>query len=112
MYGLQEYATVQFLSRTLYECVSQEKLEVLPCYIWLDRAVGALQHPQHSSPLTLTQLQLMLAYYQQPARRDKGLVSREFLLSLQGQVDTCLQTWLKGKAQETPVCRHGYDLGE
>ena len=100
---------IQFLSRVLYECVSHEKLEVLSAYMWLHQAVASLRLPQHSSPLSLNQLSLMLAYYRhQPqdgggatekrgGALERGLVSREFLLSLQGRVDTLLQAWLRGR---------------
>lgn len=110
---------IQFLSRVLYECVSHEKLEVLPIYIWLHQAVASLQRPQRCSPLALNQLRLMLQYYMQHKRSAVGegslsqeLVSQEFLMSLQGMVDNHLQKWISGQALSLPFFRYSLHVPE
>ncbi|ELT93542.1 hypothetical protein CAPTEDRAFT_175155 [Capitella teleta] len=97
----QEYDMKQFLSRVLYECVSHEKLEVVSTYVWLHQVTSSLLHQtQRSSTLSLSQLSLMLSVYEQmhasssssaSSSGHKALISREYLLSLQGRIDRHLQ---------------------
>jgi hypothetical protein len=66
--------------------------------MWLYQVVSSLQNPQRLSILALSQLSLMLSFYEHhplpPGR--KALISREFLISSQGRVDTHLQKNIAG----------------
>ncbi|KAM9809546.1 anaphase-promoting complex subunit 1 [Syngnathus typhle] len=92
--------TVELFSAMLYECVTQECPEMLPTYVAIEQAVGALcrGEPQHS--FALWQMRLVVELWdsrvlQRPAHGRDALLSSEFLPVMKNKVDVVLDSWLK-----------------
>lgn len=92
--------TLVLFSAMLYECVTQECPEMLPTYIAIEQAVGALQGGDLLQTFPLWQLRLVLELWDR--RLLKGtetqhgaLLTSEFLPVMKNMVDVILDKWLK-----------------
>ncbi|KAL2083271.1 hypothetical protein ACEWY4_021044 [Coilia grayii] len=111
-------------SAILYECVTQEKPEMLPTYMAIDQAVRAVERGEVSETFALAQMKLVLELCgsrvlqrryatppprQAPHRKSRGLLlSSEFLPVMKSAADSALDRWL---ASNSHVLR-GYMSGQ
>uniref|UniRef100_A0AAQ4Q8D6 Anaphase promoting complex subunit 1 n=1 Tax=Gasterosteus aculeatus aculeatus TaxID=481459 RepID=A0AAQ4Q8D6_GASAC len=106
--------TLVLFSAMLYECVTQECPEMLPTYIAIEQAVGALRRgaaPPHTFPLW--QMRLVVELWdgrvrRGAANRHDALLTSEFLPVMKNMVDVALDRWL---ADNSSVLR-SYMRGE
>uniref|UniRef100_A0A665T3E7 Anaphase-promoting complex subunit 1 n=1 Tax=Echeneis naucrates TaxID=173247 RepID=A0A665T3E7_ECHNA len=101
--------TLVLFSAMLYECVTQECPEMLPTYIAIEQAVGALQQGDLLQTFPLWQLRLVVELWDNrvlrgAADRHDALLTSEFLPVMKNMVDVMLDGWLKGKDTHY-VCR-------
>uniref|UniRef100_A0A665T3J3 Anaphase promoting complex subunit 1 n=1 Tax=Echeneis naucrates TaxID=173247 RepID=A0A665T3J3_ECHNA len=94
--------TLVLFSAMLYECVTQECPEMLPTYIAIEQAVGALQQGDLLQTFPLWQLRLVVELWDNrvlrgAADRHDALLTSEFLPVMKNMVDVMLDGWLKGK---------------
>lgn len=92
--------TLLLFSSMLYECVTQECPEMLPTYIAIEQAVGALRRGDLKQTFPLWQLRLVVELWDgrilrgNKHRRDT-LLSSEFLPVMKNAVDVALDNWLR-----------------
>ncbi|XP_037322013.2 anaphase-promoting complex subunit 1 isoform X3 [Pungitius pungitius] len=92
--------TLVLFSAMLYECVTQECPEMLPTYIAIEQAVGALRRggaPPQTFPLW--QMRLVVELWDGRVRRGAAthhdaLMTSEFLPVMKNMVDVALDRWL------------------
>ncbi|KAE8280877.1 Anaphase-promoting complex subunit 1 [Larimichthys crocea] len=87
-------------SAMLYECVTQECPEMLPTYIAIEQAVGALRRGDLLQTFPLWQMRLVVELWDSrvlrgPANRHDALLTSEFLPVMKNMVDVALDSWLK-----------------
>ncbi|XP_061600875.1 anaphase-promoting complex subunit 1 isoform X1 [Cololabis saira] len=92
--------TLVLFSAMLYECVTQECPEMLPTYIAIEQAVGALRHRELLQTFPLWQLRLVVDFWNSRMLRPPGnhhdtLLTSEFLPVMKNAVDVALDNWLK-----------------
>uniref|UniRef100_A0A665TNZ5 Anaphase promoting complex subunit 1 n=1 Tax=Echeneis naucrates TaxID=173247 RepID=A0A665TNZ5_ECHNA len=92
--------TLVLFSAMLYECVTQECPEMLPTYIAIEQAVGALQQGDLLQTFPLWQLRLVVELWDNrvlrgAADRHDALLTSEFLPVMKNMVDVMLDGWLK-----------------
>ncbi|XP_028982960.1 anaphase-promoting complex subunit 1 isoform X2 [Betta splendens] len=95
-------------SAMLSECVTQECPEMLPTYIAIEQAVGALRRGDMLQTFPLVQLRLVADLWdsrvlQGPAKRHIALLTSELLPVMKNMVDAALDAWLKDNSS---VLRH------
>ncbi|XP_035687108.1 anaphase-promoting complex subunit 1-like isoform X1 [Branchiostoma floridae] len=93
----KEQEKLSCVASLLYECITQEKPDLVPTHLAAMQVVDSLQ--VCPSSLQLAQVKLLLAFHkaaqQQGQDRGRPLLSDEFLLSLRSKIDSCLDQWLK-----------------
>lgn len=99
----QKQEMLDFFSSILYECVTQEKPEMLPTYIAIDQAVRRLERGEMSETFELGQIKLVLEFFN--SRCHQGRMSRnpsrglfmnsEFLPVMKCTIDKALDQWLQ-----------------
>ncbi|XP_041803521.1 anaphase-promoting complex subunit 1 isoform X1 [Chelmon rostratus] len=92
--------TLVLFSAMLYECVMQECPEMLPTYIAIEQAVGALRRGDLLQTFPLWQMRLVVELWdsrglQGPTHRHNALLTSEFLPVMKNMVDVALDSWLK-----------------
>lgn len=92
--------TLVLFSAMLYECVTQECPEMLPTYIAIEQAVGALRRGDLLQTFPLWQMRLVVELWDSrvlrgPANRHDALLTSEFLPVMKNIVDVALDSWLK-----------------
>ncbi|XP_070834048.1 anaphase-promoting complex subunit 1 isoform X1 [Chaetodon trifascialis] len=92
--------TLVLFSAMLYECVTQECPEMLPTYIAIEQAVGALRRGDLQQTFPLWQMRLVVELWdsrglQGPANHHNALLTSEFLIVMKNMVDVALDGWLK-----------------
>ncbi|KAM4592171.1 anaphase-promoting complex subunit 1 isoform 1-T1 [Odontesthes bonariensis] len=92
--------TLVLFSAMLYECVTQECPEMLPTYVAIEQAVGALHRSDLQQTFPLWQLRLVVELWDSrmlrgPADRHDTLLTSEFLPVMKNAVDVALDDWLK-----------------
>ncbi|XP_035848150.1 anaphase-promoting complex subunit 1 isoform X1 [Sander lucioperca] len=92
--------TLVLFSAMLYECVTQECPEMLPTYIAVEQAVGALRRGDLLQTFPLWQMRLVVELWDSrvlrgPANRHNALLTSEFLPVMKNMVDVALDSWLK-----------------
>ncbi|XP_034407430.1 anaphase-promoting complex subunit 1 isoform X2 [Cyclopterus lumpus] len=91
--------TLLLFSAMLYECVTQECPEMLPTYIAIEQAVGALRRADLQQTFPLWQMRLVVELWDSrvqrgPANRHDALLTSEFLPVMKNMVDAVLDRWL------------------
>ncbi|KAK9541139.1 hypothetical protein VZT92_001206 [Zoarces viviparus] len=91
--------TLVLFSAMLYECVTQECPEMLPTYIAIEQAVGALRRGDLLQTFALWQMRLVVELWDSrvqrgPANRHDALLTSEFLPVMKNMVDVALDRWL------------------
>uniref|UniRef100_A0A673CEI6 Anaphase-promoting complex subunit 1 n=1 Tax=Sphaeramia orbicularis TaxID=375764 RepID=A0A673CEI6_9TELE len=94
--------TLVLFSAMLYECVTQECPEMLPTYIAIEQAVGALRRGDLLQTFPLWQMRLVVELWdsrvlQGSHSRHGALLTSEFLPVMKNMVDVALDSWLKGE---------------
>ncbi|KAJ8250813.1 hypothetical protein COCON_G00227350 [Conger conger] len=110
----------QVFSAILYECVTQEKPEMLPTYIAIDQAVKMLAQGEVSESVAVGQLGLVLdvcecRVLQERMRTAEGrglLLSSEFLPRMKCSVDNTLDHWLCDNRQVLRAYLSGQALSQ
>uniref|UniRef100_A0A3B3UEI2 Anaphase-promoting complex subunit 1 n=1 Tax=Poecilia latipinna TaxID=48699 RepID=A0A3B3UEI2_9TELE len=97
--GLKSDSLMLF-SAMLYECVTQECPEMLPTYIAIEQAVGALRQGDLQQTFPLWQLRLVVELWdgrmlRGPANKHDTLLTSEFLPVMKNAVDVSLDNWLQ-----------------
>ncbi|CAG6016544.1 unnamed protein product [Menidia menidia] len=92
--------TLALFSAMLYECVTQECPEMLPTYVAIEQAVGALSRGGLQQTFPLWQLRLVVELWDSrmlrgPANRHDTLLTSEFLPVMKNVVDVALDDWLR-----------------
>ncbi|KAK5882709.1 hypothetical protein CesoFtcFv8_021266 [Champsocephalus esox] len=92
--------TLVLFSAMLYECVTQECPEMLPTYIAIEQAVGALRRKDLLQTFPLWQMRLVVELWDSrvqrgPNNRHDALLTSEFLPVMKNMVDVALDSWLK-----------------
>ncbi|KAA8583561.1 hypothetical protein FQN60_014769 [Etheostoma spectabile] len=92
--------TLVLFSAMLYECVTQECPEMLPTYIAVEQAVGALRRGDLLQTFPLWQMRLVVELWDSrvlrgPANRHNALLTSEFLPVMKNMADVALDSWLK-----------------
>ncbi|KAM7408400.1 hypothetical protein PAMA_002224 [Pampus argenteus] len=92
--------TLVLFSAMLYECVTQECPEMLPTYIAIEQAVGALCRGDLLQTFSLWQMRLVVELWDSrvlrgPANHHDALLTSEFLPVMKNMVDVALDSWLK-----------------
>ncbi|XP_008298246.1 anaphase-promoting complex subunit 1 [Stegastes partitus] len=92
--------TLVLFSAMLYECVTQECPEMLPTYIAIEQAVGALRRGDLLQTFPLWQLRLVVELWDSrmlkgPANANDTLLTSEFLPVMKNTVDVALDGWLR-----------------
>ncbi|CAL1577909.1 unnamed protein product [Knipowitschia caucasica] len=92
--------TLVLFSAMLYECVTQECPEMLPTYIAIEQAVGALRQGDLPQTFSLWQLRLVVELWDSRVMkgfesRHAALLTSEFLPVMKNMVDVILDKWLK-----------------
>ncbi|XP_062286497.1 anaphase-promoting complex subunit 1 [Scomber scombrus] len=92
--------TLVLFSAMLYECVTQECPEMLPTYIAIEQAVGALRRGDLLQTFPLWQMRLVVELWDSrvlrgPTNRHDALLTSEFLPVMKNLVDVALDSWLK-----------------
>uniref|UniRef100_A0A3B5Q131 Anaphase promoting complex subunit 1 n=1 Tax=Xiphophorus maculatus TaxID=8083 RepID=A0A3B5Q131_XIPMA len=93
--------SLMLFSAMLYECVTQECPEMLPTYIAIEQAVGALRQGDFQQTFPLWQLRLVVELWDGRmlrglANKHDTLLTSEFLPVMKNAVDVALDNWLKG----------------
>uniref|UniRef100_A0A671WIE2 Anaphase promoting complex subunit 1 n=1 Tax=Sparus aurata TaxID=8175 RepID=A0A671WIE2_SPAAU len=97
-----KHDSLVLFSAMLYECVTQECPEMLPTYIAVEQAVGALRRGDLLQTFPLWQMRLVVELWDSrvlrgPANRHDTLLTSEFLPVMKNMVDVALDGWLKGE---------------
>uniref|UniRef100_A0A4W6EXS5 Anaphase-promoting complex subunit 1 n=1 Tax=Lates calcarifer TaxID=8187 RepID=A0A4W6EXS5_LATCA len=97
-----KHDTLVLFSAMLYECVMQECPEMLPTYIAIEQAVGALRRGDLQQTFPLWQLRLVVELWDSrvlrgAANHHDALLTSEFLPVMKNMVDVALDSWLKGE---------------
>ncbi|GCC32345.1 hypothetical protein chiPu_0010806, partial [Chiloscyllium punctatum] len=107
---------LDLLSSILYECVTQEKPEMLPTYIAIDQAVRRLERTELTETFELWQIKLVQQFYNSVCLQDKFknstsalLINSEFLLAMKSMLDKTLDQWLHASGD---VLLHSYLSGQ
>uniref|UniRef100_M4ARY5 Anaphase promoting complex subunit 1 n=1 Tax=Xiphophorus maculatus TaxID=8083 RepID=M4ARY5_XIPMA len=92
--------SLMLFSAMLYECVTQECPEMLPTYIAIEQAVGALRQGDFQQTFPLWQLRLVVELWDGRmlrglANKHDTLLTSEFLPVMKNAVDVALDNWLK-----------------
>ncbi|XP_007551191.1 anaphase-promoting complex subunit 1 isoform X2 [Poecilia formosa] len=92
--------SLMLFSAMLYECVTQECPEMLPTYIAMEQAVGALHQGDLQQTFPLWQLRLVVELWdgrmlRGPANKHDTLLTSEFLPVMKNAVDVSLDNWLQ-----------------
>lgn len=92
--------TLVLFSAMLFECVTQECPEMLPTYIAIEQAVGALRGDELLQTFPLWQLRLVLELWERRLLRGSetrhgALLTSEFLPVMKNMVDVILDKWLE-----------------
>uniref|UniRef100_A0A4W6EW10 Anaphase-promoting complex subunit 1 n=1 Tax=Lates calcarifer TaxID=8187 RepID=A0A4W6EW10_LATCA len=100
--------TLVLFSAMLYECVMQECPEMLPTYIAIEQAVGALRRGDLQQTFPLWQLRLVVELWDSrvlrgAANHHDALLTSEFLPVMKNMVDVALDSWLKGEERLSAV---------
>uniref|UniRef100_A0A4W6ETI9 Anaphase-promoting complex subunit 1 n=1 Tax=Lates calcarifer TaxID=8187 RepID=A0A4W6ETI9_LATCA len=95
-----KHDTLVLFSAMLYECVMQECPEMLPTYIAIEQAVGALRRGDLQQTFPLWQLRLVVELWDSrvlrgAANHHDALLTSEFLPVMKNMVDVALDSWLK-----------------
>ncbi|XP_059838868.1 anaphase-promoting complex subunit 1 [Hypanus sabinus] len=97
----EKQEVLDLLSSILYECVTQEKPEMLPTYMAIDQAVRRLERKEMSETFELWQIKLVQQFYNSSSLQDnfknsnRGLlINSEFLLAMKSSLDSTLDQWL------------------
>uniref|UniRef100_A0A3B5BH31 Anaphase-promoting complex subunit 1 n=1 Tax=Stegastes partitus TaxID=144197 RepID=A0A3B5BH31_9TELE len=95
-----KHDTLVLFSAMLYECVTQECPEMLPTYIAIEQAVGALRRGDLLQTFPLWQLRLVVELWDSrmlkgPANANDTLLTSEFLPVMKNTVDVALDGWLR-----------------
>uniref|UniRef100_UPI00358F4E60 anaphase-promoting complex subunit 1 isoform X2 n=1 Tax=Myxine glutinosa TaxID=7769 RepID=UPI00358F4E60 len=87
----------ELFSTILYECVTQEKIEMLPIYLAMDQVVRDLESGRLTDTVGLAQLRLVLDFHECAIRQGQegSLVHPEYLHLVKSSVDGFLEQWLK-----------------
>uniref|UniRef100_A0A8D3DZY2 Anaphase-promoting complex subunit 1 n=1 Tax=Scophthalmus maximus TaxID=52904 RepID=A0A8D3DZY2_SCOMX len=101
----QREETLVLFSAMLYECVTQECPEMLPTYIAIEQAVGALRRGDLLQTFPLWQLRLVVELWDSrvlrlAVNRHDALLTSEFLPVMKNMADTALDSWLRGEVME------------
>uniref|UniRef100_A0A8D3D5A7 Anaphase-promoting complex subunit 1 n=1 Tax=Scophthalmus maximus TaxID=52904 RepID=A0A8D3D5A7_SCOMX len=104
----QREETLVLFSAMLYECVTQECPEMLPTYIAIEQAVGALRRGDLLQTFPLWQLRLVVELWDSrvlrlAVNRHDALLTSEFLPVMKNMADTALDSWLRGEVMEGDV---------
>uniref|UniRef100_A0A8D3C2N3 Anaphase promoting complex subunit 1 n=1 Tax=Scophthalmus maximus TaxID=52904 RepID=A0A8D3C2N3_SCOMX len=96
----QREETLVLFSAMLYECVTQECPEMLPTYIAIEQAVGALRRGDLLQTFPLWQLRLVVELWDSrvlrlAVNRHDALLTSEFLPVMKNMADTALDSWLR-----------------
>ncbi|XP_029925763.1 anaphase-promoting complex subunit 1 isoform X2 [Myripristis murdjan] len=91
--------TLTLFSAMLYECVTQESPEMLPTYIAIEQAVGALRRSDLPQTFPLWQMRLVVELWDSrvlrgPTSRNGALLTSEFLPVMKNMMDVTLDNWL------------------
>uniref|UniRef100_A0A4W3JSC5 Anaphase promoting complex subunit 1 n=1 Tax=Callorhinchus milii TaxID=7868 RepID=A0A4W3JSC5_CALMI len=111
----QKKEMLDLFSSILYECVTQEKPEMLPTYMAIDQAVRRLERREMSETFELWQIKLVQQFYNSVCLQDKFktntglLINPEFLLAMKSTLDKTLDQWLHGSG-DVPL--HSYLSGQ
>ncbi|XP_059501188.1 anaphase-promoting complex subunit 1 isoform X1 [Stegostoma tigrinum] len=107
---------LDLLSSILYECVTQEKPEMLPTYMAIDQAVRRLERKEMTETFELWQIKLVQQFYNSACLQDKFknstsalLINSEFLLAMKSMLDKTLDQWLH---ESGDVLLHSYLSGQ
>ncbi|CAN9499595.1 unnamed protein product [Ophioblennius macclurei] len=92
--------TLMLFSAMLYECVTQECPEMLPTYIAIEQAVGALRQGDLLQTFPLWQLRLVVDMWDGRMMRGASshhdtLLTSKFLPVMKNSVDVILDDWLR-----------------
>ncbi|XP_072103052.1 anaphase-promoting complex subunit 1 isoform X1 [Mobula birostris] len=108
----EKQEVLDLLSSILYECVTQEKPEMLPTYMAIDQAVRRLERKEMSETFELWQIKLVQQFYNSISLQDnfknssRGLlINSEFLLAMKSSLDSTLDQWLHASGD---VLLHSY----
>uniref|UniRef100_A0A672FMK0 Anaphase-promoting complex subunit 1 n=1 Tax=Salarias fasciatus TaxID=181472 RepID=A0A672FMK0_SALFA len=98
----QREDTLILFSAMLYECVTQECPEMLPTYIAIEQAVGALRRGDLLQTFPLWQLRLVVDMWDGRMMRGATnhhdtLLTSMFLPVMKNSVDVILDDWLRGE---------------
>ncbi|XP_054263292.1 anaphase-promoting complex subunit 1 [Macrosteles quadrilineatus] len=90
--GAGELRVMHFLTKIVYECVTHDKLPIIPIWITIIKAIQSL----YNAPcgILVWQLKLMIAHGSSPC--DDGLmpsIAADMALSMKEQVFTILESW-------------------
>uniref|UniRef100_A0A668AJ74 Anaphase-promoting complex subunit 1 n=2 Tax=Myripristis murdjan TaxID=586833 RepID=A0A668AJ74_9TELE len=96
--------TLTLFSAMLYECVTQESPEMLPTYIAIEQAVGALRRSDLPQTFPLWQMRLVVELWDSrvlrgPTSRNGALLTSEFLPVMKNMMDVTLDNWLTGEGR-------------
>ncbi|XP_077585962.1 anaphase-promoting complex subunit 1 isoform X1 [Stigmatopora nigra] len=95
----QREETVALFSAMLYECVTKECPEMLPTYVAIEQAVGALCRGELQHTFALWQMRLVVDLWDGTLKRSAdicgAMLSSEFLPVMKNKVDLALDCWLK-----------------
>lgn len=96
----QREDTLMLFSAMLYECVTQECPEMLPTYIAIEQAVGALRQGDLLQTFPLWQLRLVVDMWDGRMMRgatshNDTLLTSKFLPVMKNSVDVILDDWLR-----------------
>nr|XP_046257770.1 anaphase-promoting complex subunit 1 isoform X2 [Scatophagus argus] len=82
-------------SAMLYECVTQECPEMLPTYIAIEQAVGALRRGDMRQTFPMWQMRLVVELWDSRVLHGPALLTSEFLPVMKNMVDVALDSWLR-----------------
>lgn len=108
----EKQEVLDLLSSILYECVTQEKPEMLPTYMAVDQAVRRLERKEMSETFELWQMKLVQQFYNSTSLQTNFknsstglLINSEFLLAMKSSLDCTLDHWLHASGD---VLLHSY----
>ncbi|XP_069743780.1 anaphase-promoting complex subunit 1 [Narcine bancroftii] len=108
----EKLVVLDLLSSILYECVTQEKPEMLPTYVAIDQAVRRLERKEMSETFELWQIKLVQQFYNSISLQNNLknsstglLINPEFLLAMKSSLDSTLDQWLHASGD---VLLHSY----
>ncbi|KAF3841859.1 hypothetical protein F7725_023810 [Dissostichus mawsoni] len=95
--------TLVLFSAMLYECVTQECPEMLPTYIAIEQAVGALRRRDLLQTFPLWQMRLVVDLWDSrvqrgPNHRHDALLTSEFLPVMKNMNSSVLRSYMRGEA--------------